>query len=129
MKPQMNTDTHRLNEITERIIGCAFIVINTLGCGFLEKVYENALVHELRKTNFKIKQQESIEVYYDNVMVGEYTADILVEEYVLIELKAVKNLNEIHIAQCLNYLKATDLKLCLLLNFGNPKLEIKRIVL
>jgi len=129
MKPQMNTDTHRLNEITERIIGCAFTVINTLGCGFLEKVYENALVHELRKTSFRIKQQESIEVYYDNVMVGEYTADILVEGYVLIELKAVKNLNEIHIAQCLNYLKATSLKLCLLLNFGNPKLEIKRIAL
>jgi GxxExxY protein len=129
MKPQMNTDTHRLNEITERIIGCAFIVINTLGCGFLEKVYENALVHELRKTGFRVKQQESIEVYYDNVMVGEYTADILVEGCVLIELKAVNSLNEIHIAQCLNYLKATDLKLCLLLNFGNPKLEIKRIAL
>jgi len=125
----MNTDTHRLNEITEKIIGCAFKVTNTLGSGFLEKVYENALVHELRKINIKVKQQESIEVYYDNIVVGEYTADILVEGNVLIELKAVKNLDEIHVAQCINYLRATGLKLCLLLNFGNPKLEIKRIAL
>jgi len=125
----MNTDKHGLNGITEKIIKCAFAVSNTLSCGFLEKVYENALAHELRKIGLDIRQQESIKVYYDNIVVGDYIADIVVEKQVLVELKALKNLDEIHVAQCLNYLKATGLKLCLLLNFGNPKLEIKRIVL
>jgi GxxExxY protein len=125
----MNTDEHRLNEITEKIIGCAFKVSNALGCGFLEKVYENALVHELHKTGSRINQQESIKVYYDTIVVGEYTVDILVEGCILIELKTVKSLDEIHVAQCLNYLRATGLKICLLINFGTPKVEIKRIIL
>ncbi len=118
-----------INKITETIIGCAFKVGNALGCGFLEKVYENALAYEIRKNSLETEQQKEIKVYYDNVEVGNYDADVLVEGKVLIELKAVKNLDDVHRAQCLNYLKATGIKLCLLINFGNPRVEIKRIAL
>jgi GxxExxY protein len=117
-----------INKITEKIIGCAFTVSNTLGAGFLEKVYENALVHELRKAGLNVKQQYSIHVYYDEELVGDYIADLFVEDCVLIELKAVKSIDEIHLSQGMNYLKATGLKVCLLLNFGKPKIQIKRIV-
>src|SRR3954462_9993215 len=116
-----------LNELTELIIGCAFTVSNTLGSGFLEKVYENALVHELRKRGLEAEPQHEIPVYYDGVVVGQFFADILVEKKVIIELKAARDENEIFVAQCLNYLKATGLPLCLLLNFGKPRLEIKRL--
>ena len=102
---------------------------NTLGCGFLEKVYENALAFEIRKQGLSAEQQVGIPVHYFGVVVGEYVGDILVEESVLIELKAVKAFDEVHIAQCLNYLKTTGLRVCLLLNFGNPRLEVKRLVL
>jgi GxxExxY protein len=125
----MNADEIRLKALTERIIGCAFAVGNALGVGFVEKVYENALVHELRKAGLNVAQQRGISVYYDGVIVGEYTADLLVEGEVLVEIKAVKKLDDVHNAQCLNYLKATGLHLCLLLNFGNPRIEVKRIVL
>lgn len=118
----------KLNELAEKTIGCAFTVANTLGAGFLEKVYENALAHELGKAEVKAKQQHGIAVYYDGVVVGDYCADLLVEDGLLVELKAVKALDEIHMAQCLNYLKATGLTLCLLINFGAPRIEIKRIV-
>lgn len=103
-------------------------VSNTLGNGFLEKVYENALVHELRKVGLTVAQQHSTSVLYEGIVVGEYAADILVEGTILVELKAVKTLDEVHLAQCMNYLKATGLRLCLLLNFGRPRLQIKRIV-
>ena len=129
----MHTDEHgsgaepSLNELTEKIIGCAFKVLNTLGCGFLEKVYENALAHELRKAGLFVQQQHPVPIYYDGVLVGDYTADLIVEESVLLELKAVQALDEIHEAQCLNYLKATELPICLLLNFGRPKLGLRRL--
>jgi GxxExxY protein len=116
-----------LNEITEKIIGCAYTVSNTLGSGFLEKVYENALAIELKKQGLRVVQQNEIQVRYDNIVVGEYIADLLVENTIIVELKAVKSLDDIHSAQCLNYLRATQLKTCLLLNFGKPKLEIKRL--
>jgi GxxExxY protein len=124
----MNTDEHRLNEITERIIKCVYVVANTLGNGFLEKVYENALAHELRKSGFLVEQQKGIKVRYDGIVVGDYLADLLVQNEVLVELKAVKTLDNIHMAQCLNYLRATGLKVCLLLNFGTPKVQIRRLV-
>jgi GxxExxY protein len=95
---------------------------------FLEKVYENALAHELRKKGLQVEQQRAIPVYYDKVVVGEYLADLLVEGSVLVELKAVKNIEDIHKAQCIHYLKATGLMMCLLINFGTPKVQIKRIV-
>jgi GxxExxY protein len=119
----------RTNQITEIVIGCAFRVHNTLGAGFLEKVYENALVHELRKSGLGVAQQAEINVYYDGIAVGHFAADLLVESIVLVELKATKALDENHLAQCINYLRATGLRICLLLNFGSPKLQIKRVAL
>jgi GxxExxY protein len=120
-------DESRLNGLSERVIGCAFTVANSLGCGFLEKVYENALAHELRKNGLQVDQQLAIDVRYDGMVVGEFFADLVVERCVIVELKATKEFHELHIAQCLNYLRATSLPLCLLLNFGKPKVEIKRI--
>ena len=119
----------QINLITEKIIGCAYKVSNELGCGFLEKVYENALAYEIRKLDLKVEQQKQIKVFYDKFEVGFYETDLLVEEVVLVELKTVKNLDDVHKAQCLNYLKATGLKICLLINFGNPRVEVKRLVL
>jgi len=104
-------------------------VSNTLGIGFLEKVYENALVHELRKAELSIAQQAAISVRYDGVVVGEYAADIVVNDSVILELKVVSALTDIHRAQCLNYLRATGLRLCLLINFGKPRPEIRRLIL
>lgn len=126
----MNADKNRLdlNRVTERIIGCAFVVGNTLGVGFLEKVYENALVHELRKQGIKVEQQLPIKVWYDGAVVGNYQADLLVEGSVITELKAVTALDTVHFAQCMNYLKATGLTLGLLINFGSPRVEVKRVV-
>jgi GxxExxY protein len=104
-------------------------VSNTLGCGFLERVYENALAHELKKTGLKFLQQYPVKVYYDGVVVGEYITDLFVEDCVIIELKALKGLEDTHISQCLNYLKATNIKIGLIINFGKPRVEIKRIAL
>jgi GxxExxY protein len=126
---QMDTGEERVNLLSNRIIGCALTVLHTLGTGFLEKIYENALVHELRKSGLAVSQQHPVVVRYNGIVVGEYAVDLLVEDIVLIELKIAKAIDEIHRAQCLNYLKATGLHLCLLLNFGEPRLEIKRIVL
>jgi GxxExxY protein len=126
----MNADERRetLNAITGKIIGCAIEVSKVMGCGFLEKVYENALIHEMQRKGLHLVQQAPITVYYDDVAVGEYVADIVVEGKILLEIKAVQKLDEVHQAQCLNYLNATRLHVCLLLNFGKPRLEIKRFV-
>jgi GxxExxY protein len=124
----MDTDEHRLNEITERIIKCVYVVANTLGSRFLEKVYENALAHELKKSGFSVEQQKRIQVRYDRIVVGDYMTDLLVQNALLVELKAAKVPDNIHIAQCLNYLKATGFKVCLLLNFGTPKVQIRRLM-
>jgi GxxExxY protein len=118
-----------VNRITEVIIRASFTVSNTLGCGFLEKVYENALAVELRKLGLAVMQQEPIKVFYSGVEVGFYQADLIVEDKVLVELKAVREMNDIYKAQCMNYLKATGLRVCLLINFGNPRVEVKRIAL
>ena len=123
----MHADEAETNRLSERIIGCTFQVLNTLGDGFLEKVYENALGHELRKAGLVVAQQHAITITYDGVVVGEYAVDLLVEGTIIVELKAIKALDNAHTAQCLNYLKATGLHLCLLLNFGKPRLEIYRI--
>jgi len=124
----MNADAHRLDELTEKIIGCAYKVANGLGAGFLEKVNEKSLSIELRNSGLHVEQQKPITVFYDGQAVGEYFADLLVEKSILGELRATKSIDEIHMAQCLNYLKATNLKVCLLINFGSPKVAIKRIV-
>lgn len=112
--------------LTERIIGCAFKVANTLGPGFLEKVYENALAHELHKAGIAALQQQSIQVHYDGILVGDFIADLVVEGVVILELKATRDFTDFYAAQCLNYLKATRLSVCLLLNFGRSKLEVRR---
>jgi GxxExxY protein len=117
-----------LNRISEGIIACVYRVSNTLGAGFLEKVYENALAIELRKSGHNVTQQFPINVLYNGERVGEFSADLLVDDSVIIELKTARVLDDVHSAQCLNYLKATGHKLCLLINFGKPRAEIKRII-
>ncbi len=128
MKTTDRPSCNRLDDISQGVIGCAYEVSNKLGCGFLEKVYENALAHELRKRRLHFRQQDRIQVRYEDVVVGEYVADLVVEDEVLVELKAVRACDDVHSAQCLNYLKATGKRLCLLINFGRPRLEIKRLV-
>jgi len=115
--------------LTEKIIGCAFTVSNTLGCGYIEKVYENAFAHELRKAGLRVEQQKRVDVFYDSVSVGYFDADIVVEEAVILEIKAVRALDDAHKAQTLNYLKSTGIRLGLLINFGAPRVEIKRVAL
>jgi len=114
--------------VSQRVIRCAFDVSNTLGAGFLEKVYENALCVELERSGLKFYPQKPIVVNYKGFQVGEYIADIVVEDKLLLELKALATLCSSHEAQLMNYLKATNLSVGLLLNFGRPKLGVKRIV-
>jgi GxxExxY protein len=118
-----------INELTYLIRGAVYEVNRELGAGFLEKVYENALLVELLKRGLKAENQVPIKVKYKGVEVGEYYADILVENQVILEIKAVDSLQKIHEAQLLNYLKATGYKVGLLVNFAHPKAEIKRFVL
>lgn len=122
-------DVDRVNLLSNRIIGCALTVLHALGTGFLEKIYENALLHELRKAGLVVSQQHRMVVHYDGVVVGEYAVDLLVEDIILVELKVTKAIDEVHLAQGLNYLKASGLRLCLVMNFGRPRLEIKRVVM
>ncbi|MBW1766359.1 MAG: GxxExxY protein [Deltaproteobacteria bacterium] len=118
-----------INDLTYKINGAIFEVNRELGSGFLEKVYENALLIELRARGLKAESQVSIGVKYKGKIVGEYFADIVVEERVVIELKSVDALQKVHEAQLLNYLRATGYKIGLLVNFKYPKAEIKRFVL
>ena len=113
------------SDLTEKIIGAFFKVNKVLGYGFLEKVYENAMKIELEHLGLNVQQQKNIKVYYENKIVGEYYADLLVNDLVIIELKAAVSLCEEHEAQLINYLKATDIEVGLLLNFGK-KAEFKR---
>jgi GxxExxY protein len=128
MEPRINADERRLNELTEKIIGCAYSVANGLGAGFLEKVYENALRIELQRVGLGVTQQQPISVMWRGEIVGDYFADLLVEGCVVVELKAIKALEEVRVAQALNYLRATGLKICLLFNFAKPQIEIRRVV-
>ena len=117
-----------LDGISRKVIGCAHQVSNALGAGFLEKVYENALAFELRDAGLETAHQRRIEVCYRGFLVGDFVADIVVENCVIVEVKAVKLLDPAHSSQCLNYLRGTGLSLCLLVNFGCPKAIVKRIV-
>ena len=118
-----------LNQLTYAINGAIFEVNRILGPGFLKKVYENALLMELKARGIKAAAQYPIKVRYKDKIVGEYFADLLVENQVIIELKTVNRIEKIHEAQLLNYLKATGIKVGLLVNFKNTKAEIKRLVL
>ena len=116
------------DNLSEKIIKCGFEVSNCLGTGFLESVYENALCVELEKQGFKFRQQKQLKVIYKSEVVGNFIADLVVEDKLLIELKVASELAKNHRAQVMNYLKATGLPVGLLLNFGTPKLGIQRIV-
>ncbi len=120
-----DSDDFKHKELTEKIIGLFYKVYNNLGYGFLEKVYENAMMIEFREAGIEAKAQVPIEVKYEKELIGEYTADILIENKVIIEIKAARLLIAEHEAQLLNYLKATEIEIGLLLNFG-PKPEVKR---
>ena len=135
----MNTDREGKTELalsgklahealTRRIIGAAMEVHNTLGSGFLEKVYENALVLELRASGLRVEQQRAVSVCYKGQTVGDYVADLLVEDTVVVELKTVEALTAIHKAQLINYLKAGCVRVGLLFNFHAPKLQWERLV-
>ncbi len=124
-----NADKNFLyNDLSEKIIGCAYKVFNSLGTGFLEKVYENALMKELTNSGLRVLQQHPIKVYYEGTIVGDYITDILVEKKIIVEVKAVSELSKVHETQLVNYLKATGLKVGLLINFGS-EIGIRRKVL
>ena len=124
-KAQYKGSLYKHSDLTEKIIGAFYAVYSALGYGFLESVYEKALMIELKKHGLNAQAQYPIVVYYDGQQVGEYFADIIVDELVILEIKAVKMLATEHEAQLLNYLKATPYEVGLLLNFG-PKPETKR---
>ena len=115
-------------DLVYEIIGCAMEVHNVLGYGFLEKVYENALITELQESNIIAIQQHPIKVIYKGLTVGNYVADIIVDDKIILELKSVKSICDEHIAQTLNYLKATEYKLGVIINFAEHKLEYKRLI-
>ena len=121
--------TMDVNELTYQINGAVFEVNRILGAGFLEKVYQNALMVEFKLRELNALSQVPISVHFKGVVVGEYFADIVVDDQIILELKAVATLQNIHEAQLLNYLKATGYKIGLLINFTYPKAEIKRFVM
>src|SRR6266853_1995191 len=116
-------------ELTQKILEASFAVHNALGAGFLEKVYANALSVELRQMGLVCAQEVPFKVQYKNVVVGDYSADLVVEKRVLLELKACTGLDSVNEAQILNYLKASGIRVGLLMNFGKPRLEYRRFVL
>ena len=116
------------NELSDKIIDCAFVVHKTLGYGFLEKVYENSLKYELEDAGLLVEQQAAIQVIYQSRIAGDYRADLFVGNKIIVELKAEKQLNSGHEAQLINYLKATNVKVGYLINFGKYKLDFKRLV-
>ncbi len=120
-------DEAQLNELSKRIVGGAFQVMNTLGVGFLESVYLNALAHELRKNGLKAETRVPIEVRYDDVRVGLFEAGLIVESTIIVEIRCVNSLEGLPVAMALNHLKATGKPLCLLFNFNQPRIEIKRL--
>ena len=126
----MTTNKEKIlyKDLSYKITGLAMEVHSKLGYGFLEKVYENAMMVLLRREGIHAKQQAPITVYFDGEVVGDYYADILVEDKIILELKAIEKITDVHRAQTLNYLKATDLHLAILLNFGKERLKYERLV-
>ena len=120
-------DNYLYSDLTERILKCAHDVYRTLGYGFFEKVYENALVILLEKAGFQVAQQAPVSITFEGKVIGEYIADILVDNKIVLELKAVAELQKVHEVQLVNFLKASGLRVGLLINFG-PKLKIVRRV-
>jgi GxxExxY protein len=131
LETQISADTkrERVNGTTHSIIGAAHKVSTKLGQGFQEKVYENALGLELRRAGFAVEHQRPVPVMYEGVVVGDYVPDLIVDNEIVVEVKAVDFLERAHRLQCINYLRATDLRICLLLNFGTRRLEVRRLVM
>jgi GxxExxY protein len=127
----MDTDTHGLehSELTENVIGAAFEISRVLGAGFLEKIYERALIRELALRGVSAKPQVPFPVCYKGQCLGEYVADMVVDDKLIVELKCVDHFANEHLAQCINYLKASGLRVALLINFQRPKVEWKRVLL
>jgi len=122
----MDTDEYKHKALTKRIIQVVFTVHNILGSGFLEKVHENAMVIELGKAGMKVMQQYPLQVTYKGLVIGEYFADLMVEEKIILELKAVSHILPAHEVQLVNYLKATETEVGLLINFANKQVEVRR---
>jgi len=120
--------TAEMNELKEKVLGAVFEVANTLGVGFLEKVYERALVKELSLRGVRAVAQVPLTVSYKGDEVGEYFADVVVEDALVVELKCVQSLGNEHAAQCLNYLRASGRSMCLLVNFQKPTVEYRRVL-
>ena len=124
----MDTNAHG-SDLTDAVIGSAFEIANVLGAGFLEKVYERAMVRELALRGISAKSQVALPVCYKGQYLGDYVADLVVEEKLIVELKCVDRFANEHLAQCINYLKVSRLRLALLINFQKPKVEWKRVLL
>jgi len=119
--------TLKHGDVTDAILNAFYFVYNKLGYGFLEKVYRNALMHELRKRGFKVECEVPIRVYYDGVIVGDYYADLIVNGVVLIEIKACEGIAHEHEVQTINYLKATNIEVALILNFGFKPKAVRKV--
>ena len=115
-------------DLTEKILAAAFKIQNSLGCGFLEKVYENALLVEFSRAGVPVEQQKALKVKYEGAVVGDYVADLVVDDRVIVECKATTHNDPVYEAQLLNYLKATGIRVGLLVNFGRPKIHYRRLI-
>ena len=122
-------DQRRFNELTGKVIGLSYKVANTLGRGFVEQVYRNALATELKLLKIEVATEWPINVYYKKNLVGAFRADLLVDRALLVEVKACAHITNIHLAQCLNYLKASNLRLCQVINFSPTGVQPRRVVL
>ena len=116
------------NELTEKIIGCAIAVHKKLGPGFLESIYENAFILELKRQNLQVERQQEVIVKYDGIEVGRHRLDLIVDDTIVVELKAVKNIEDVHFAIVKSYLKALGKEHGLIINFSKPVLEVKRVI-
>ncbi len=128
MHTDIKTGEYKYEELTGKIISCAFEVQNNLGCGFLEKVYHKALLYELQTNGLKVETQKALKIIYKAQEIGTYVADFVIQDKVIVEIKTVDFLTKIHKAQILNYLKASGYEVGLILNFARPRLEYKRVV-
>ena len=124
----MTQDAYKYSDITSKVIGCAMKVHNTLGSGFQEVIYQRALAIEMEKQNVSFSREQEMFIYYEGIKIGTRRADFIVSEKIIVEIKAISCLENIHIAQALNYLEAYHLEIGLLLNFGSNKLEFKRLI-
>lgn len=121
-------EEYKYSDITKKVIGCAMKVHNTLGNGFQEVIYQRCLAIEMNKQGLKFAREQEQKIYYDGIEVGTRRVDFLVEDKVMIELKAVAELEKVHLAQAINYLEAFNLEIGLLINFGNTRLEFRRLI-